>query len=206
MGISSAEYGENVKVIITMKYILTFLLCISTAHALDNDKILHVEASTIIAYAGTEIYKDSMHLVLYPFVTAIAFGIAKEASDSRFDHNDLSADAVAAVIGTTLGSQKYVLPSWYSVDKYLLQSYLSMSAIDVWRTRKCLTNANCVEGNAVTYNSYPSANRLAATHAAGGYVIYELADIYPQTRTSLLICVNVIQFLAVRKNYFTIQF
>ena len=194
--------------IIILALLATIVLSIFTpAEAIEQDKVLHLTGSAAISYGVNDTFKETVHPVIYPFALTMSLGLLKEmAVDMEVDRNDLAADAVGAFIGTVAANQDRILPSWSNTDKYLLESYVAMSAIDVWQTRKCLDRVNCQEGNTTLYGSTPSATRLTVVHAAGGYLIYMLADSLQEGRTTMLVAVNLIQFAVVRSNYFIVGF
>ena len=189
-----------------MRYLLLILLTLSSAQAIEQDKVLHLAGSAAIAYNVNDTFKDTNHPVIYPFALTLSLGLLKEmAVDMEVDRNELAADAMGEFIGTVAANQDRILPSWSNTDKYLLQSYIGMSAVDVWQTRKAMA-AGLSEANTGTYGKYPSATKLTVTHAAAAYLIYELADRYPESRTAGLVAVNIVQFVVIRRNYFVVRF
>lgn len=188
-----------------MRLLAIFLLLTSTAQAAEPDKTLHATGSAAIAYVASDYYKLSDHPVIYPFALSMGVGLVKELTDARIDHNDLSADAIGALIGTVAGNQKYVLPNWTTTDKRLMQSYIVMGAIDVMQTRHCLTLPNCSEANPLM-GSRPSSEKLVGYKLAGAGAIYWIADEVPEYRSGVLWAANAVQFVVVRRNYFELEF
>jgi hypothetical protein len=110
------------------------------------------------------------------------------------------------MFGTIAGNQQRILPSWNNTDKYLFESYVVMSAIDVMQTKNGLATGRYIEANDMVYGKRPSATKLVAVHTASAWAIYELADYYPEERTIGLLAANLIQFAVVRHNYFVVEF
>ena len=85
-----------------------------------------------------------------------------------------------------------------------MTSYIVMQAIDVKQTEKVLRQGG-TELNTI-YGSSPSIAELVGYKAIGTGLVYWLADANEASRTEVLIAANVVQFLAVRHNYFYVQF
>lgn len=171
------------------------------AEAVEQDKAYHATASAGIAYVASRHYDD----VYSPFLLTSAIGIAKEATDTRFDRNDMSANMIGAAFGVMAGNQARILPSWSTTDKRLMQSYAWMNVLDILQTRKCLTWPNCEEMNPLI-GSHPSNTALVTSKLVGTGAVYWLADTFENERTPLLWAVNAIQFVVVGRNHIEMRF
>lgn len=84
------------------KLLAALLLYCSTALGVEPDKIQHAAGSAAIVVVTSPFFANSDHPVLYPFLTAMAIGVAKEIYDTKkknptgFNMQDLAADAVGA--------------------------------------------------------------------------------------------------------------
>lgn len=94
--------------------------------------------------------------------------------------------------------------AWENQDKYLMTSFIVMQAIDVKQTDKALRDGGR-ELNPI-YGSSPSVAQLVGYKAIGTGLVYWLADMNEPSRTEVLVAANLVQFLAVRHNYFYVQF
>ena len=94
--------------------------------------------------------------------------------------------------------------AWENQDKYLMTSYIVMQAIDIKQTDKALRQGG-IELNPM-YGSSHSVAELVGYKAIGTGLVYWLADVNESSRTEVLIGANIVQFLAVRHNYFYVQF
>lgn len=92
---------------------------------------------------------------------------------------------------------------WENQDKYLMTSFIVMQAIDVKQTDQALRSGG-TELNPI-YGESPSIAKLVGYKAIGTGLIYMLAT-NEASRTDVLVAANIVQFLAVRHNYFYVQF
>lgn len=93
---------------------------------------------------------------------------------------------------------------WENQDKYLMTSFIAMQAIDVKQTDKVLRLGGS-ELNQV-YGDRPSVAKLVGYKSIGTGLVYWIADSDKYSRTEVLVAANIVQFLAIRHNYFYVQF
>ena len=88
-----------------MKYLilLIFLFANPNAHAIENDKKLHLKYSFIMSAAFTQAVKISGKTKYQSIGTAILLtmmvGYVKEATDESIDRDDLKYDLLGAITG-----------------------------------------------------------------------------------------------------------
>lgn len=74
----------------------------------EHDKKLHMASEAAITLGSSFLFKDTEHPVLYPILTGVTFGIAKELHDKIRGHSrdfsgrDLEADAIGMGVGLAI--------------------------------------------------------------------------------------------------------
>jgi len=101
-----------------MKRILTLLIIASTLSFAnffqEEDKQLHMGISVFVGMAGNALAKQEYGLSdneawWAGLISALVVGAIKEATDEKFDWQDLAADGIGGAIGTTF---TYTIYKW----------------------------------------------------------------------------------------------
>lgn len=103
--------------------VAAYVVCCSTAEAVEQDKSKHFAASAAMAAAATLVFEGRTESpIIYGIAASFAVGVAKEVYDKAHPQShtasgaDLAADLVGATAGAWLGHGIYVRASDRSVS------------------------------------------------------------------------------------------
>ncbi len=87
---------------------------------------------------------------------------------------------------------------WKPADKALMGAFVAMQVIDTVQTKQILDRDGREENPLL--GDHPSVARMVAIKGAGTYVIYRLADYFPEERRAMLVVLDLLQGYVIRHN------